>query len=212
MPHPNLVIATTNRGKFREFSQLLAPLPLRLHALAELPPAPAVTEDGLTYAANASRKAITIAQWSGCATLADDSGLEVDALGGAPGVHSARYAGPAQDSQANIHKLLGALRDVPPAERTARFRCVIVVATPDGAAVEAEGTCEGRILEAPRGDGGFGYDPVFFHVPLALTFAEIPAAAKNRLSHRAEACARLRQELIGFLSAHARACSRCQLD
>lgn len=212
MHHPSLVIATTNRGKFREFSQLLAPLPLRLHSLAELPRAPAVAEDGLTYAANASLKAITIAQWSGCATLADDSGLEVDALGGAPGLHSARYAGPSQDTQANIRKLLAALRDVPPAERTARFRCVIVVATPDGATLAAEGTCEGRIAEAPRGDGGFGYDPVFFHVPLGLTFAEIPPAAKNRLSHRAEACASLCQDLTGFLSAHMQACSRCQLD
>lgn len=212
MPHPILVVATTNAGKFREFAQLLAPLPLRVRSLAELPQAPAVTEDGRTYAANAARKAMTIARWSGCATLADDSGLEVDALGGAPGVQSARYAGPGQDSHANLRLLLEALQHVPPSERTARFRCVIVVATPDGAALQAEGACAGRIVEAPYGSGGFGYDPVFFYAPLGLTFAEMPAVVKNRVSHRADACSQLSHALIGFLWAHAGACSGCSLD
>ena len=133
-------------------------------------------------------------------------------MGGAPGVHSARYAGPAQDSAANISKLLQALHAVPAAKRSARFRCVLVVAIPDGVKLEAEGSCEGRILAAPQGSGGFGYDPVFFHEPAGRSFAEIPPEAKNRISHRAAACARLAPELVGFLSAHAQACGGCRLD
>jgi XTP/dITP diphosphohydrolase len=209
---PTLLIATTNSGKFREFSQLLGDLPLRLASLAGLPGAPAVAEEGETYAANATHKALSLARWSGCATLADDSGLEVDALRGAPGVHSARYAGVEQDSGANLHKLLQALDSIPPGERTARFRCVIVVACPNGATLLAEGSCEGRILEAPQGRSGFGYDPVFFYPPLDSAFAEVPAAVKNRVSHRAQACTRLRRKLLSFLSAHADACTSCKLD
>jgi XTP/dITP diphosphohydrolase len=212
LPLPALLIATTNRGKFREFSALLDDLPLRLASLADLPGAPAVAEEGATYAINAAHKALSLARWSGCATLADDSGLEVDALGGAPGVHSARYAGLEQDSGANLRKLLQALDGIPPRQRTARFRCVLVVACPDGAALLAEGVCEGRILTAPRGRGGFGYDPVFFYPPLDAAFAEVPPALKNRVSHRAQACTQLREELLHFLSMHARACAACKLD
>lgn len=212
MPFPTLLIATTNSGKFREFSQLLGDLPLRLVSLAGVPGAPAVAEEGETYAANATHKALSLARWSGCATLADDSGLEVDALRGAPGVHSARYAGVEQDSRANLHKLLQALDSIPPSERTARFRCVIVVACPNGATLLAEGSCEGRILEAPRGRSGFGYDPVFFYPSLDSAFAEMPAAVKNRVSHRAQACTWLRRNLLSFLSAHAAACASCKLD
>ena len=212
MSLPTLLVASTNPGKFREFSELLSDLPLRLASLAHLPGAPAVAEDGATYAANATHKALSLACWSGCATLADDSGLEVDALRGAPGVHSARYAGVEQDSHANLHKLLRVLEAIPPSERTARFRCVVVVACPNGATLLAEGSCDGRILEVPRGSSGFGYDPVFLYPPLDLTFAEIPPAAKNRVSHRAVACARLRKKLISFLLAHADACAGCKLD
>jgi XTP/dITP diphosphohydrolase len=206
-----LLIATTSSGKFREFSDLLDDLPLRLASLADLPGAPAVAEEGATYAANATHKALSLARWSGCATLADDSGLEVDALHGAPGVHSARYAGVEQDSRANIDKLLRALDAIPSSERTARFRCVIVVACPNKATLLAKGSCEGRILEAPRGRSGFGYDPVFFYPPLDAAFAEVPAAVKNRVSHRAQACTRLRERLLSFLSAHAGACAGCKL-
>ncbi len=212
MSVPTLLIATGNAGKLREFAQLLRDVPLRLASLAELPGAPAVAEEGATYTANAMHKALTIARWSGCATLADDSGLEVDALHGAPGVQSARYAGAEQDSRANIHRLLQALHDVPAGARTARFRCVVVVACPDGATLLAEGSCAGRILAAPRGHGGFGYDPVFLYPSLNLTFAELLAAAKNRVSHRAQACGRLREDLGGFLAAHAAACAGCRLD
>jgi XTP/dITP diphosphohydrolase len=209
---PRLLIATTNPGKFREFKQLLGDLPLRLASLADLPGAPAVAEHGETYVANATIKALSLARWSGCASLADDSGLEVDALCGAPGVHSARYAGVEQDGRANLEKLLRALESVSPSERTARFRCVIVVACPDGATLVTEGSCEGRILEAPRGRGGFGYDPVFFYPPLNSAFAEVSAAVKNRVSHRARACTELRTKLVSFLSAHAAACANCKLD
>lgn len=212
MSHPVLLLATTNRGKFGEFGALLQELPLRVRSLAGMPGVPAVAEDGTTYADNALRKALTIAWWSGCAALADDSGLEVDALGGAPGVQSARYAGGEQDGHANVRKLLAALNDAPAAERTARFRCALVVATPDGETLTVEGSCEGYILETPRGSGGFGYDPVFFYPPLGATFAEITAAVKNGVSHRAHACARLRQDLIGFLSTHAGACRGCRFD
>ena len=199
---PTLVIATMNRGKFREFSELLADLPMRLKSLAEFPGAPAVREDADTYLANAVNKAVSIARWSHCAVLADDSGLEVDALGGAPGVHSARYAGERQDSQANVGKLLGALNGIALQRRGARFRCVIVVACPDGATLTAEGACEGYISEMPRGSHGFGYDPVFVDHPSGLTFAEMPAERKHQVSHRARACRMLRRTLLEFLRAH----------
>jgi XTP/dITP diphosphohydrolase len=196
---PPLLVATTNPGKFREFVELLRDQPLTLKSLADFPNAPEVPEDGATYTANALHKALNLARWSGCPTLADDSGLEVDALRGAPGVLSARYAGPAQNTAVNIAKLLAALQGVPLAERTARFRCSIAVARPDGATLTVEGVCEGCVLEAPRGGAGFGYDPVFLYPPLGQTFAEIPAAVKNRLSHRARACERLRPQLLAFL-------------
>ena len=196
---PTVVIATTNAGKVREFAALLGDLPVALDSLAAYPGAPEVDEDGATYLENAIKKARAAATWTGHAALADDSGLEVDALGGAPGVQSARYAGPAQDAAANTARLLAALAGLPPERRTARFRCVIVVARPDGALLVGEGACEGRIVEAARGAGGFGYDPVFLDVELDRTFAELPAAVKHRRSHRARACAALRGDLAAFL-------------
>lgn len=199
---PTLLIATTNAGKFREFGDLLSDLPIELCSLAANPGAPLVPEDGATYLANAVQKAVTIARWSKRAALADDSGLEVDAMHGAPGVHSARYAGSEQDSRANVAKLLGALVDVPAAARSGRFRCVICVAAPDGATLLTQGTCEGRITEQPLGSDGFGYDPVFLYPPAGLTFAQMPAAEKNRVSHRARACAEIRPQLLRFLEQH----------
>lgn len=201
MSAPVLLIATTNRGKFREFSALLADLPLRLTSLADHPHVPTVPEEGATYLANATEKALVAARSTGMPALADDSGLEVDALGGAPGVASARYAGPRADDAANVARLLEELAGVPPGRRTARFRCVIVVARPDGAILSAEGTCEGLITTAPRGEGGFGYDPVFFDPEAGATFAELPPAIKNARSHRARAVAALRGALLPFLGA-----------
>ena len=197
---PTLVIATTNAGKVGEFAELFRELPITLQSLADFPGAPEVPEDGPTYAANAMHKALALARWSCCPALADDSGLEVDALGGEPGVHSARYAGPVQDSTLNIAKLLAALRGVPAAQRTARFRCAIAVACPNGTTLTAEGACEGVILDTARGSGGFGYDPVFLYPPLGQTFGEIAPAIKNRLSHRARACAFLVPQLLEFLN------------
>jgi len=197
---PVLVIATTNAGKVRELADLLGDVPVTLASLAAFPGVPAVEEDGATYVDNAAKKAVAVARWTGHAALADDSGLEVDALGGAPGVQSARYAGPAQDAAANTARLLAALTGVPPERRGARFRCVIVVARPDGATLVAEGACEGRIVDGPRGTGGFGYDPVFLDEELGRTFAELPAAAKHERSHRARACAALRPKLAAFLA------------
>jgi XTP/dITP diphosphohydrolase len=195
-----LLIATTSRGKVDEFRALLAGLRLEVCALRDHDSSPpAIVEDGATYAENAVKKAVALAWWSGENALADDSGLEVDALDGAPGVRSARYAGVEHDAAANIAKLLHALRDVPERKRTARFRCVIAVARPEGASLTATGTCEGRILAVPRGSGGFGYDPVFYYDPLAKTFAELSPGEKNRISHRALACRALRPKLLPFL-------------
>lgn len=196
-----LLLGTTNAGKVRELQSLLAGLGLEVVSLRDLPGAPEVEEDGETYADNAHKKALTLARWSGLPTLADDSGLEVDALGGAPGVRSARYAGPQQDAVANRRKLLQALEGVAESGRTARFRCVIVFVCPDGASLESAGECEGRITLVERGDGGFGYDPVFFYVPAGCTLAEMADGAKNEISHRGRAIVGLRDRLAAFLGA-----------
>lgn len=198
-----LVVATGNPGKRRELSALLALPGWTLRGLDEVPDAPAVVESGATFLANARLKAHALARHTGLPALADDSGLEVDALGGAPGVRSARFAadaGAGSGDAANIALLLARLRDVPAAQRTARFRCAVVVARPDGTELTAEGTCDGVITDAPRGSGGFGYDPVFLHPPLGRTFAELDAEEKDRISHRARAIAALRDRLHAFLA------------
>ena len=192
-----LVVATANPGKLREYRTLLDGLGVTLRSLAEVPQAPEVAEDGDTYVANARLKARALSAHTGLPALADDSGLEVDALGGAPGVRSARFAADhspaarAGDDRANLALLIERLRGVPPARRTARFRCAIVVAYPDGRELVAEGTCEGVLAETPRGSGGFGYDPLFIYPPLARTFAELPPEEKDRISHRAAAVQQL---------------------
>lgn len=196
-----LLIGTTNQGKFREFERLLGGLGIELVRLGDLPGAPEIEEDADTYAGNALKKAATLARWSGLTTLADDSGLEVDALGGQPGVRSARYAGPGQDDASNRAKMLQALGATADAERRARFRCVIVVARPDGARLEAEGVCEGRIATAERGTRGFGYDPLFVYEPAGSTMAELADDAKDEISHRGRAAAALRGRLKAFLEA-----------
>ena len=195
-----LLVATTNAGKLREFERLLAGQGIELVSLRDLPRAPEVEEDGETYADNARKKAMTLARWSGVSALADDSGLEVDALGGAPGVRSARYAGPDQDAAANRHKMLEALDGVSEDKRTARFKCVIVVARSDGTMLEATGVCEGRIGTAERGSRGFGYDPLFIDESSGRTLAELSESDKDAISHRGRATAVLIPRLREFLA------------
>ena len=195
-----LLVATHNRGKVREYAQLLKDLPVHLTFLDEVGITQEVPETGSTFEENAVLKARAYARESGLLTLADDSGLEVDALGGAPGVHSARYAGPNATDADRIHKLLKALAGVPPEQRNARFRCVIAVATPEGEVITAEGIVEGRITDVPRGTYGFGYDPVFYLPELGKTMAELPPEEKNRLSHRARAAQAIKPHLRALLS------------
>ena len=180
-----LLVATQNPGKVREFRLLLAPLEATICFPPDLGLNIDVPEDGDTYTDNAGQKALAYAQASGLLTLADDSGLEVDALDGAPGVHSARYA-LGHDAD-RVAALLAHLRDVPPDQRTARFRCVVVVASPNGEVLSAEGVCEGQITSEPAGQGGFGYDPVFFLPEYGCTMAQLSQEEKNRISHRARA-------------------------
>ena len=178
------VAATANPNKLTEMR-------VALEGVATLLPRPAelgeVPEDGDTLQANARIKAAAVATAAGAAALADDTGLEVDALGGAPGVHSARYAGSRADDAANVAKLLEALAGVPPAQRTARFRTVVVVRWPDGTEVVADGVVEGSIATTPRGRRGFGYDPVFIPSPGEVTFAEMSLDRKSAIGHRGRA-------------------------
>lgn len=182
-----LVLATHNEGKVRELRELLAGTGYDVVSLAEYPHVPEVIEDGDTFRANAVKKARQVAAAVGEIALADDSGLEVDYLNGAPGVHSARFAGTGHDDAANNQKLLKLLQGVPPEKRTARFRCVVAVATPDGRVETAEGTCEGLIIDEPRGENGFGYDPLFWVSEYGKTFAELDGTTKNSISHRGQA-------------------------
>jgi len=199
-----LLLATHNQGKVREFAGLFSQLPIELRSLAQVEPTLSVVEDGATFEANARKKAREIALATGMLVLADDSGLEVDALGGQPGVYSARYAGPNASDAANNSKLVAALRDVPEPQRTARYRVVLALADPHGPlgdTVHVEhGTCEGRLQLEPRGEHGFGYDPYFVPAGHTLTMAELPAAEKNQLSHRAQAARHIARFLAQYLT------------
>jgi len=181
-----LLVATTNRGKQREYRELLCELPAEIVFPDELGIALEVEEDGATFRENAAKKAAALARASGLIAVADDSGLEVDALGGAPGVRSSRWAGEDADDPKRRAFLLEKLRGVP-APRKARFVCVIAVARPGGGVEYAEGECRGEITFAERGSNGFGYDPVFQVEGRDATMAEIPPEEKNTISHRARA-------------------------
>ncbi len=187
-----IVLASNNPGKVREISRLVADLELSVIPQGELG-VPEIEETGLSFVENAILKARNAASHTGLATIADDSGLEVDALRGAPGIHSARYAGANGSDQANIERLLTELADVPEAQRTARFQCLMVYLRhpADPTPIICQGTWEGRILFAPRGARGFGYDPVFFVPTHDCSAAELPADIKNRLSHRGQALRKL---------------------
>jgi XTP/dITP diphosphohydrolase len=201
-----LVVASGNRGKVDEFKALLAGLPLHVRAIGEIVSTPAnVVEDGRTFAENAIKKARAAASASGMLTLADDSGLEVDALDGRPGIRSARFAGEHASSTENNHALLAALAPLresgKPTVFPARFRCVLALVDPKsgrGEASIAEGTCEGTITLTQRGAGGFGYDPLFVVAGMDKTMAELTRDEKNRLSHRARAFGVLRPLLVAI--------------
>jgi XTP/dITP diphosphohydrolase len=190
-----LLIATRNVHKVHELARILGGVPLVLRSLADVGISDEVDETGVTYAENASLKATTYARLSGLLSLADDSGLEVDCLGGEPGLRSARYAGEGASNQDRIVKLLGNLEGVSWERRTARFVCVIAIANPDGHTALFEGSCEGIITMEPKGQGGFGYDPVFYLPEFGCTMAELAEEVKNRVSHRAWAA----QAAVPFL-------------
>lgn len=184
MPEARMVLATRNPHKIEELLRMLDAPGVAFEDLRSGPAVAEVEEDGATYAENAIKKARAVADARGLPALADDSGLEVDALGGAPGVRSARYAGEKATDAENRAKLLAALRGVPEERRTARFRCAIAIAIPSGSTMTVEGVCEGTILQGERGSGGFGYDPLFVPAGERETFAEMSDSKKDSLSHR----------------------------
>ena len=187
-----IVLATRNQGKIAEFKGLLKGFDIMLKGLQDFGPLPNVIEDGQTFEENAYKKARSIAGYLGLPALADDSGLVVEALGGAPGIYSARFAGEGASDEENNLKLLKKMRDK--SERKAFFQTVIVLAVPSGPALVYEGLCEGEITREPAGESGFGYDPVFFYPPLEKTFAQMSGQEKNLVSHRGKAMAEFRNE------------------
>jgi len=208
MPQREIVLATGNPGKLREIAQVLSGLPVDIVGLNEITDIAEPDETGTTFARNARDKALYYARATGRWCLADDSGLEVDALEGAPGVHSARYSSdtiaPTDDRKtidlANNAKLLTALKDIPDHERTARFVCCLALAGPDGVLIETSGTFEGMVARSGAGDNGFGYDPLFYIPDHGCTAAQLPPEEKNRISHRGQAVRRFAELLTDYLA------------
>lgn len=197
-----LLVATHNKGKVKEFAEMLADLDIEWLSLDDVGVTEDVAETGSTFRANSVLKAQAYAAKTGLLTLADDSGLEVDALDGAPGVYTARYGGVGLTAVQRYQKLLDAIKQVPDPQRTARFRCVIVLAHPDGRVLgESEGMCEGQIALAPAGEGGFGYDPVFYLPRFGQTMAQLPLVKNTKLAIEGERC-----------RPSCRACVNCWLD
>jgi XTP/dITP diphosphohydrolase len=190
-----IVLATKNMGKVKELERILDIPGLKVLSLSDYPDMPEVIEDGETFAENAAKKAAEIAIYTKKLALADDSGLEVDYLDGAPGVHSARFAGVEKNDEANNQKLLLLLEGVPTEKRTCRFKCAIAVAKPEGEVKITEGTCEGIIGITQKGDHGFGYDPLFIVPEYNLTFAELDLEVKNKISHRGKALSKVVDEI-----------------
>jgi XTP/dITP diphosphohydrolase len=187
-----LVVATRNRGKSREIREFLRDFAVDIRDLNDFGPIPEAAEDGDTFEENAYKKASFTAKVLGFPALADDSGLEVEALGDQPGVHSARYGGPVASDEENNRKLLEALTGNP--QRKARFCCVLSLAVPSGPALTYEASCEGLIVEAPRGSNGFGYDPLFYYPPMDKTFGEMTLEEKSMVSHRGKALLQFKSE------------------
>lgn len=192
-----LVLATSNPGKIRELTTLLKDFPVDVKNLSDFGPIPDIVEDGKTFEENAYKKASLTARYLGFAAMADDSGLEVEALNGAPGVRSARYSGEHATDAENNEKLLKVMAGKN--ERKAAFKCVISIAVPTGPALTYEGSCWGELLESPRGTGGFGYDPLFYSQELGKTFAEANMEEKTSVSHRGKALAEVREEFPKIL-------------
>jgi XTP/dITP diphosphohydrolase len=190
-----IVLASRNQGKIKEIQVMLADLGIDLLSLNDYPGIPEIVEDGNSFLENAVKKARVVAEATGEVALADDSGLEVDVLGGAPGIYSARYAGKDADDRQNFRKLLSDLKGMASDSRGAAFRCTLVLYPADGCYEIFEGRWEGMIAEKPVGQGGFGYDPVFFLPDLGVTVAELSPEVKNRISHRAKAVAKLKEKL-----------------
>lgn len=203
-----IVLATRNRHKGEELASLLGDIGIRIRTLAEFPDAPEVEEDGETCEENAVKKAVEIARATGMTAVADDTGLEVDALGGRPGPFAARYAGESATYEDNCRKLLQELSNVPRERRAARFLTVAALASPDGDVQTTRGILDGLITEASRGDRGFGYDPVFYVPELGKTLAELTPEEKNRISHRAQAFTKMRKYLT-MLSSECSVLSEC---
>lgn len=199
MGRPRLLIATNNRGKAAEYRELLGDAGWELVTPRDVGLDLEVEESGRDYAENAKIKAATFAKASGLVALADDSGIEVDALDGAPGPLSARFGGEGIDDEGRVALLLERLAGVPPEKRSARFRCLIAVARPEGQVDLFEGQCEGRVAEEPHGESGFGYDPVFLLPERGLTMAELPPREKNAVSHRGRAARKAKAFLEGLL-------------
>jgi XTP/dITP diphosphohydrolase len=196
MIYHEIIVATGNKGKLEEIKTLLSDMPVALTSLRDYwDPIVSIPEDGATFYENALGKAQWVFSRTGKPSLADDSGLEVDFLGGQPGVKSARFAGDGATDQKNLEKLIMLLKECPPEKRTARFRCVLVFVCSDKEIITAQGKCEGVIGPGPAGGGGFGYDPVFIPSGFDLTFAQLGDAVKNRISHRATALIELKKKL-----------------
>ncbi|MDI6782982.1 MAG: XTP/dITP diphosphatase [bacterium] len=192
-----LILATKNIGKLAEIIDLLKGLKYEVLSLADYPDIKEILEDGETFITNATIKAKTVAKLTGCLTLADDSGLEVDELNGQPGIKSARYA--ENDSKRN-QKLLNEIKDIPWEKRQARFVCAIAIATPEGKIQTVQETCDGFIVFEPKGTNGFGFDPVFYYLPLGKTFAELSREEKSKYSHRGKALRKARTILERILN------------
>ncbi|HEX9901515.1 MAG TPA: RdgB/HAM1 family non-canonical purine NTP pyrophosphatase [Acidobacteriota bacterium] len=194
-----ILAATTNRGKLREITQVLEGLSVELMTLYDLALDQPAPEEGSTFLDNARQKSLFYSRSTSHLTLAEDSGLEVDYLGGAPGIYSARFSGPQADDAGNVAKVLGLMHGLPEEKRQARFVCCIVLSRKEKILTEITGTVEGRISLEPRGRNGFGYDPIFFYPPLGRTFAELTPQEKNNVSHRGQALRRMRDFLTRTL-------------
>ncbi|MFP4473298.1 MAG: XTP/dITP diphosphatase [Candidatus Omnitrophota bacterium] len=196
-----LIVASKNPGKLREIRELMAEFDLRVRSLADYPGHPEIVEDGGSFEENAAKKALTISRWTEGLVMGEDSGLEVDALEGRPGIYSARYSGEGATDESNNQLLLRELNDVPQEKRTARYRCAVVLSRGADILVSVEGTCEGAIAPEPAGSNGFGYDPLFFLPQYGRTFGQLDPQIKAQISHRAEAVNKFKDALRAVLPA-----------